>query len=671
MNDASGPPSELPDHSSGSANDAGIGLAPEAHLLHIVGRMAHLGAWSLSLPRRELIWGASALRIFEAPEHHAPSVEALLDFVAPVHRDRVAEALQRCIEWGDTLDEQYRALTVTGREVWVHTLAEAVRDEQGHIVRVDGVCKDITEQKLAEVALQESEARFRSLVEGVERVSVQGYDSARRVIFWNKASERLYGYTREEAIGQQLEDLIIPPEMRELVIEGTRQWLEAGVVSVPAEELVLRHKNGSPVPVYSSHTMQRSASGEAQLYCVDVDLSERVQAEALRHQLEGQLREAQKLEAMGTMVGGIAHDFNNVLGAILANVMLAREALPADHLAQSHLGLIAKGGQRARSMVQQILAFSRRQAQELRVVNLQKQVQESLALLQAGLPPQVALGLKQGDPSLCVLADPAQLQQVLMNLCTNAQQALPAGGGRVELSLERVRLRSSPHEPGPDLPDGDYALLTVADNGCGMDAKTRLRIFEPFFTTKPTGQGTGLGLSVVHGIVLAHRGAITVHSVPGAGTRFQIYLPLVDAVADPSSEWGALQAASGQEQGLHIVYVDDDEVLRLTVESLLRRVGYRVTLCSSADQALAEVMVPGAGIALLVTDYNMPGRNGLELAQMLSQLRPLLPVLLSSGYFSDEMHAQALRLGVRGLLHKERLLEELVDKVREVLQTAA
>jgi PAS domain S-box-containing protein len=641
---------------------------PEAHLLHIVSRMAQLGAWSLSVPQRELIWGHSALRIFDAPDDLAPSIEALLAFVAPAHRQRVARALERCIEQGETLDHQFKAITALGRQVWVHALAEAARDEQGRIVRVDGVCKDVTQHKLAELALQESEARFRSLIEGVERVSVQGYDSARRVIFWNRASERLYGYTREEAIGRQLEDLIIPPEMRELVIEGTRQWLESGVVSVPAEELVLRHKDGSPVHVYSSHSMQRSASGEAQLYCVDIDLSERVQAESVRQQLEARLREAQKLEAMGTMVGGIAHDFNNVLGAVLANAMLAREALPAGHPAQSHLALIAKGGQRARGMVQQILAFSRRQAQELRVVGLQRHVLESLALMQAALPPGVELGLQYGDPGLRVLADPSQLQQVLMNLCTNAWQALPASGGHVDVGLERISLWSSPHEPGPDLPDGEYALLSVRDDGCGMDAQTRMHIFEPFFTTKPTGQGTGLGLSVVHGIVLAHGGGITVNSQPGVGTLFQVYLPLAEEEADQVSEWGGLQESSGHEGGRHVLYVDDDEVLRLTVESLLQRVGYRVSLCASAEQALLEIAAHGSDIDLVVSDFNMPGRNGLELAQLLMQLRPQLPVLLSSGYFSEELQAQASQLGVRGLLHKERLLEELVDKVSEVLQ---
>lgn len=587
--------------------------------------------------------------------------------LSPPDQQGLRHALAACLSARDWMEHSFRVRRPDGLR-WLRLRAQAARDARGEVVRVDGVCHDITAARQAEQAIAETETRFRALVEGLERVSVQGYDSQRRVIFWNGASERLYGYTREEALGRQLEDLIIPPEMRELVIEGTRQWLAAGVVSVPAEELVLRHKDGSPVHVFSSHTMQRSLSGEAQLYCVDVDLSERVAAEAERQQLEARLREAQKLEALGTMAGGIAHDFNHVLGAVLANVNLARETLPADHPALAQLDLIGRSGRRARRMVQQILSFSRQQAMEMHPVELVEEARHAMGLLRASRQAAVELVLMHGEAALWVQADAAQMQQVLMNLCTNAIQALPATGGRVTVDLQRLQLPASPAGQ-PALPAGDYVRLTVADNGSGMDAATQARVFEPFFTTKPAGQGSGLGLSVVHGIVLAHHGAIQVQSQVGQGTRFTVDLPCLQASPTevPASDWAGLSDDTPPATRALIVYVDDDDVMRLTVQALLARAGYRVQLCSTAAEAMDALAAHSKEVALLVTDVNMPDDDGLALTRAVHEHHPALPVLISSGYVSDALAQQAAALGVSSVLHKERMLEDLVTRVREAL----
>lgn len=507
-----------------------------------------------------------------------------------------------------------------------------------------------------ERALLESEQRFRALLEGVEKVSVQGYDAERRVIFWNAASEQLYGYSKQEALGQKLEDLIIPHEMREQVIVGTREWLASGRVSIPAEELVLRRKDGRPVHVFSSHTMQRNSRGEAELYCVDIDLSERVQAEARRQELEAQLREAQKLEAIGRLASGIAHDFNNLLGAVLGNVALALEQLPATHPAAVHLGLIRIGGERARSLVQQILAFGRRQPQQLKAVRLQDLIRESVALLRAAVPRDVRLELDLPEPALYVQADATQIQQVLMNLCTNAWHALEGQAGTVELGLDVQHEGAAPR-----------AHLWVRDDGKGMDPITRSHLFEPFFTTKPKGEGTGLGLAVAHGIVLAHGGEIQVDSTPGQGSCFHLYLPLLDWEG-PVTEPTPLLSLSGEGQGQHVLYVDDDEVMRLTVQGLLRRQGYRVSLAADAAEALNRVAA--GDVDLLVSDFNMPGGSGLHLAAELQRKRPWLPVVISSGHITESLREQAQRLGVRALLRKEKTLEDLAGVVRRELERA-
>lgn len=633
--------------------------AAAARLLRLASGMLELGTWCLDPQDMQLTLCDHAATMLGHDKGGSLPWATALRHVEPADEQGLRRALAACLSGRDSVDYSFRVRGPDGALRWLRVRVQAAAETPGGAALVYGVSQDITAARQAEQAIAETETRFRALVEGLQRVSVQGYDSQRRVIFWNGASEQLYGYTREEALGRQLEDLIIPAEMRELVIEGTKQWLASGVVSVPAEELVLRHKDGSPVHVFSSHTMQRSLSGEAQLYCVDVDLSDRVAAEAQRQQLEARLREAQKLEALGTMAGGIAHDFNHVLGAVLANVTLARETLPADHPALVQLDLIARSGRRARRMVQQILSFSRRQAMELQPVDLVKEARQALGLLQASRQPDVELVLTHDEPPLWVNADAAQMQQVLMNLCTNAIQALPASGGRVEVDLRR-------------LPDGQHLRLTVRDNGSGMDAATQARIFEPFFTTKAAGQGSGLGLSVVHGIVLAHHGMIQLDSRPGGGTCFRIDLPCLQAAPPEiaASEWADLDALAPPPGRPQVVYVDDDEVMRLTVQALLERTGYRVRLCGSAQEALellSDLAAKGEQVALLVTDLNMPDGDGLALTRAVRQRHPALPVLISSGYVSDALKQQAAALGVRSVLHKERVLEDLLPRVRESL----
>jgi len=652
-------------------------LAVEQRLLQIAARFSELGAWLQESGPAGLFHASP--KVHEILGAKPGQLKTLRDCWAFVHADdraRAEQAQALCESQAQAYSLELRLARTGVTETWVRLQVSPLLETSGQLKGSEGAFCDISTVKITEAVLQESEMRFRSLIEGVDKVSVQGYDSQRRVIFWNKASENLYGYSAEEAIGQQLEDLIIPPAMRELVIQGTRQWLESGVVSVPSEELVLRHKDGSDVPVFSSHAMQRSRSGEAFLYCVDVDLSERVQAEATRAKLEAQLREAQKLEAMGTMAGGIAHDFNNVLGAILANISLASEQLAEDHPAMRHMRLISRGGERARNMVRKMLAFSRHQPHALELLELGEQVGENLALLRASLPKGVSLQWDGWAGDLLVQADASELQQVLLNLCSNAWQALPPEGGHIHVGLRRAQLPAD--RPELEMPAGNYAELFVRDDGCGIDAPTQARIFEPFFTTKPIDQGTGLGLAVVHGIVRSHHGAIAIDSQPGKGSCFHIYLPIAEGktrpalldlppaptAGDKSQDAPRTKSAA---QGQRLIYVDDDEVMRLTVEGLLLRAGYRVGLCSGADEALALLKSTADDVTALISDYHMPERDGLSLANAVLQQYPGLPVLLSSGYISEPLHEQALALGVSCLIKKENLLEELLPSIHTLL----
>jgi PAS domain S-box-containing protein len=403
--------------------------------------------------------------------------------------------------------------------------------------------------------------------------------------------------------------------------------------------------------------VERDADGRAtRIMGTNLDITARKQAEAL----SVRLREAQKLEAIGTLAGGIAHDFNNITAAILGNVALARDQLQAEHPAQRPLQQIDKAGRRARSLVKQILAFSRSEPRLLDLHDLGPLLEDTQQMLRAAAPAGVEFSLHASGSPQVVRADLTQLQQVLMNLGTNAWQALGEQGGRVEIGLAGVEA----HDPAlpTGLAPGAWVRIWVADNGSGMDEATRRRIFEPFFTTKPVGQGTGLGLAVAHGIIESHGGVIEVSSRLGEGSRFDLYLPRAEGMAPPreretDSGQGSTQAPRGQ--GQHVLYIDDDEVMVVMVGGLLQRLGYRSTCLLDPEQAIALVKHDPRSVDLVVTDYNMPQVTGLDVARAIGALRADLPVAISSGFISDELQAQARALGVRGLMQKEHTLDQL------------
>lgn len=384
-----------------------------------------------------------------------------------------------------------------------------------------------------------------------------------------------------------------------------------------------------------------------------------------------QLRESQKLEAIGTLAGGIAHDFNNILAAILGNVALARDDLAPGHPAQRSLAQVDLAAMRARDLVQQILAFSRRQSPALVTLSLRPLVEDILGLLRVALPPGARLHTDLTDAPIHVQADATQLHQVLMNLCSNAAQSLQGQSGHVTVGLALLA-------PGAarsvgvvcDGVSSGCAHLWVSDTGSGMDEATRLRVFEPFFTTKSVGAGTGLGLSVAHGIVIAHGGALTVDSRPGQGSTFHVYLPTVadaNVTTLPATPLPPLHPPSWSGHGERVLYLDDDEVMKVLVERLLTRAGYRPVCHDSARRALAAVQAEPAAWDVVVTDYSMPELSGVEFSRELAAIRPDLPVIIISGYVSDELRLAARLAGVREVIQKQYTLEELGPAIQRAL----
>ena len=518
--------------------------------------------------------------------------------------------------------------------------------------------------------LRASEERYRRIVETASE-GIWLLDAASRLAFVNPRIAQWLGVAEEAMQGRPVGDFMDPEEAERCRVALAEQ--SAGRGEGGTIELRLRRADGSPMwvslstrPIFDDSGRPTGALGML------TDMNERRQAEERRAALETQLRDAQKMEAIGTLAGGIAHDFNNILAAIIGNVAAARQDAAIGLSGDTSLGQIERAAVRARSLVQQILTFSRMQAQELHTQALQPVIEETVDMLRAALPAQVELLVNLPAEPVHVRADATQIQQIVMNLCTNAWHALPAGRGRIEVGLAvedsvPAAQADAANTWPPALLAGARAHLWIADNGSGMDEATRARVFEPFFTTKQVGHGTGLGLAVVHGIVSVHGGAINVESTLGAGSRFDLWFPLEEAPEEAvESQHGALDAPRGT--GQHVLCVDDDPAMVLMVDGLLRRAGYRVTTFEQPAAALARVRADPRAFDIVVTDFNMPEMNGMELATAIARAAPHLPIIITSGFISDEMRQQAGELQIGALLQKEYTLERLAGLVHTVLE---
>jgi PAS domain S-box-containing protein len=393
-------------------------------------------------------------------------------------------------------------------------------------------------------------------------------------------------------------------------------------------------------------------------------LADMLAAHVDRERTQAQLRQAQRMQALGTLAGGIAHDFNNVLVAISGNAELATNALPAEHPSRRHLRRIEQATERATDLVRRILAFSRPQEPRRSSLPLQPVIEEVLTLLRATLPASIEIRTVFDPDAPPVLADASQVHQVLMNLGTNAAHAMQASGGVLAVRLQTVTRDAGAAAVAPELRGGRYVELSVSDTGCGMDRATLERIFEPFYTTKAPGQGTGLGLSVVHGIMKSHDGAITVESQPGVGTTFTLHFP----AADPEVvEAGPSPAGEARGDGQHILVVDDEETVVEVATLVLERLGYRVTGSTDPARALAEFRSRPEEFAAVVTDLSMPGLSGAELVQQLRLIRRDVPVLLTSGYVRDDQAEALQRLDVGDVVLKPSLVAELGRRLHRLL----
>jgi PAS domain S-box-containing protein len=515
----------------------------------------------------------------------------------------------------------------------------------------------------ADAALRESEEKYRIVTETAADAIIS-IDQNSRLLFVNPAVERIFGYSADELLGQPL-TMLMPESVRPLHDAAIRRFLESGEDCVPREgvEATAIHKNGQEIPIEISFAAVKRKEGGYLFTSVVRNVAERKRAEAEHKELETRLCHMRRMEAIGTLAGGIAHDFNNILGPILGYSEMVMQASPEGGRIRAQMEQVLKAGKRAKDLVRQILTFSRQGESEAKAVRIDRIVTEVVELLRASLPSTIEIRKDFGAECGWVWADPIQIHQVVLNLCTNAYDAMREEGGVLEVRVAEVEVDSKCAPADPNLEPGSYATLSINDSGHGMDEKTKARIFEPFFTTKEVGQGTGLGLATVHGIVTGLGGDITVESEPQKGTTVRVFLPRTGG--DAASEASGLGAApEGNER---ILLVDDEVAIVRMAQELLEHLGYSVSAWTSSVGALEAFRAHPDQFDLIITDQTMPTMTGMKLAGELMHIRPGIPIILATGFSETVRPEDAFSIGIREYLMKPVSGLDLAKVIRRVL----
>jgi two-component system, cell cycle sensor histidine kinase and response regulator CckA len=522
------------------------------------------------------------------------------------------------------------------------------------------IFRDITKRKEAEEALRDSEARHRRIIEAMSDAVL--LRSGERVVYVNPAALKLFRANQPgDLIGKRYLDLIHPDD-RALSTERTRKCLDGNWVPSLREHRVLA-LDGQAVPVESTG-LTIKYRGETQVFGVFRDITERKQAEAERENLQNQLLQARKMESVGRLAGGVAHDFNNMLGVILGHAEMAIDKADRGQPITSNLQEIRKAAERSAELTRQLLAFARKQVVAPRVLDLNGTVAGMLKMLQRLIGEEIRLDWHPGAELWPVWIDPSQIDHILVNLSVNARDAI-AGVGKVAIETKNVRFDRSLCDGYEGLVPGEYVLLAVSDDGCGMDREIQGKLFEPFFTTKGLGKGTGLGLATIYGIVKQNNGYIDVESEPDRGTTFKVYLPRHVGTSGEVGMAGAQEPVTPVRET--VLVVEDEPALLDLSKSMLEKQGYRVLAAGTPGKAIRLAGEHAGEIHLLLTDVVMPEMDGRSLAREMLSLYPNLKCLFMSGYTADVIAHRGVLNDGAGFIQKPFSVKELAAKVREAL----
>lgn len=532
-----------------------------------------------------------------------------------------------------------------------------LRDEQGNIKGTVSSGEDITDRKRTEEALRDSETKYRELVQTANSIIFR-MDTDGNILFFNEFAQSFFGYEGDEILGKNLVGTIVPET------DSAGRDLSAMIQDI------LRHpdryatnenenvrKNGDRVWVaWTNKGTYDENENIVEILSIGNDITD-------RKRLERELRQAQKMEAIGTLAGGIAHDFNNILMVLMLNAEMAMMDLPDESPQRFHIEEAMKAGDRAKDLVKQILTFSRQTEVDPKPLKISLIIKEALNLLRSSLPTTIEIRKGIESQLSTVLADPTQIHQVMMNLCTNAAHAMQETGGILAVTLSDIDVDEEIATKYHDLKPGLYVKLSVKDTGPGIEPENIERIFEPYFTTKEKGQGTGMGLAIVHGIVTGYEGAIAVESEVGKGTIFHALFPRLEAVSKPKTE-PKKPIPTGHES---ILFIDDEKAMVEAGRAMLERLGYEITTRTSSIEALEAFRHNPDKFDLVITDMTMPNMTGANLAKEIMKIRPDMPVILCTGFSDTIDEAKAKMMGIKAFIMKPIITNELANTIREVL----
>ena len=635
--------------------------------LELALRGADLGLWDWNIQTGQTMWDDRAIAMIGyAREEVEPGFRFWKGLVHPEDWLRISDAINGHLQGRLAhFDAEFRMRSKSGEWLWIRCRGRVVeRDEAGKPVRMTGTTLDTTERRRAEDILRESEARYRAVFNNAA-VGINLSDQNGRFLTLNAGSTNILGYTQEDLQGRTIFDVTHPEDVKD-ARERFFALVSGTTGSYRREKRYVR-KDGVVVWADLSVSGIRNAAGELQaVLSVFVDITDRKRAEDERASLRNQLLQAQKMQAIGTLTGGIAHDFNNMLTIILGYSELLLDETPDSDPKHSDLEKIVQTAHSGADLVQRLLTFSRQTEARPRRLNLNDQIRQIDKLLSKTIPKMVEIRLVLADDLAPVRADPAHMEQVVMNLAVNASEAMP-DGGTLTVETRNVVLDEASSRAHHGTKPGNYVLLRVSDTGCGMDAETMDRMFDPFFTTKgwDSRKGTGLGLPVVQGAIQQHGGCIECLSEPGKGTTFAIYLPV--AAEDSESEEAAgkpIMPPGGDET---ILLVEDEHHIRDLGKRYLNRAGYTVLEAGNGKEALALYKSENGRISLIILDLIMPEMGGKQCMEQLVTIDPGVKVLIASGYSSGGAENEILRLGAKGYVSKPFDMRQLLRAVRDVL----
>ncbi len=512
--------------------------------------------------------------------------------------------------------------------------------------------------------LQLSEERFRLAMDAT-RDGLWDWDITSNTVYYSPGYWLMLGYKADlQPASVEVWMESIHPDDREVVLSTNYDCIENRCESFVVEYR-MRTKTGHWKWIRGrGRAVRREENGHAlRIIGTHVDIAERKHTEDENKKLQDQLIHSQKMEAIGTLAGGIAHDFNNILSAILGYAELAQAKLPPESSVTKDLNEVLTAGRRAATLVRQILAFGRQSATERIHLKPTHIVKEAITLLRPSLPSTITIKAHIGTETNTIIADPTQVHQILMNLCTNAFHAMEQAGGTLEITLKNCELSSEDLPSIPEMQPGQFVVLVISDTGTGIAPEIKHKIFDPYFSTKGIAKGTGMGLAIVHGIIVSYGGLITCESEPGCGTVFKVYFPAIEqeVVLDPQI---AEPVLSGKE---HILLVDDEEILVKLGRATLERLGYDVTVHTSSIEALSTFQNQPDRFDAVITDQTMPGMTGIDLARQILQINPNLPIILCTGYSSIISEEEVKALGIKGFILKPHTGNDLSILLRKVL----